>query len=129
MTDKPTQEFQREERYIVVKRKQLDEETEAELRRFLQIQSIPTVECVIVESDWPEYETVWKMIEDRVTGNTRSGDATELLRNCKLMIRSLLHGVQASDHLVRLEPVDGKTRWLRSSVVLARIDAHLEGEA
>lgn len=22
--------------------------------------------CVVVESDWPEYEPVWKMIEDRV---------------------------------------------------------------
>lgn len=24
------------------------------------------LECVVVESDWPEYEKVWKMIEDRV---------------------------------------------------------------
>ncbi len=22
--------------------------------------------CVVVESDWPEYETIWKAIEDRV---------------------------------------------------------------
>jgi len=22
--------------------------------------------CVVVEDDWPEYETVWNMIEDRV---------------------------------------------------------------
>nr|CAK6606230.1 unknown function [Klebsiella phage vB_Ko_K4PH164] len=25
-------------------------------------------ECVVVEHDWPEYETVWQMIEDRVDG-------------------------------------------------------------
>ena len=24
--------------------------------------------CVVVEDDWPEYETVWKMIEARVDG-------------------------------------------------------------
>lgn len=26
----------------------------------------PTLECVVVESDWPEYETVWKLIKTRV---------------------------------------------------------------
>ena len=24
--------------------------------------------CVIVEEDWPEYEIVWKMLQDRVEG-------------------------------------------------------------
>ena len=24
--------------------------------------------CVVVEDDWPEYEIVWKMIQDRVEG-------------------------------------------------------------
>lgn len=24
------------------------------------------LECVVVESDWPEYETVWRMIDERV---------------------------------------------------------------
>lgn len=27
-----------------------------------------SIQCVVVEHDWPEYETVWKMIEDRVDG-------------------------------------------------------------
>lgn len=113
MTDKPTQEFQREERYIVVKRKQLDEETEAELRRFLQIQSIPTVECVIVESDWPEYETVWKMIEDRVTGNTR----TELRDLAEQALHVCLGHATKQDI----------TRAVKRLRVMA--SAHLEGEA
>jgi len=26
------------------------------------------LDCVVVEHDWPEYEIVWKMIEDRVDG-------------------------------------------------------------
>ena len=25
------------------------------------------LECAVVESDWPEYEVVWKMIEDRMS--------------------------------------------------------------
>jgi hypothetical protein len=44
-------EFKREERYIVTK-----------------IKSGKKVECVVVESDWPEYEIVWKMIQDRMEG-------------------------------------------------------------
>lgn len=27
------------------------------------------LECVVVESDWPEYEPVWNMIEDRMAGD------------------------------------------------------------
>lgn len=63
------QKFEREERYIVIKRSHISEEDDEQaLRDFLQDYQIQTVECVVVESDWPEYETVWQMIEDRVTG-------------------------------------------------------------
>lgn len=24
------------------------------------------LECVVIEHDWPEYETVWKLLEERV---------------------------------------------------------------
>lgn len=27
------------------------------------------LKCVVVESDWPEYEAVWKAIEERVNGS------------------------------------------------------------
>lgn len=57
--------FRREERYIVVKRKHLHPMAEASLRNDMRDLGIQTVECVVVESDWPEYETVWKMIEAR----------------------------------------------------------------
>lgn len=60
-------EFKREEMYIVVKLKNLDEDQEANLLCTLWDNNIRTTECVVVESDWPEYEQVWKMIEDRVT--------------------------------------------------------------
>lgn len=62
--------FKREERFIVVKRKNLSGYQEDRLRDHFKASQIPTVECVVVESDWPEYETVWKMIEARVTGKT-----------------------------------------------------------
>lgn len=63
--------FQREERFIVIKRKHLPLAQEDRLRDFLHAEDIDTVECVVVESDWPEYETVWRMIEDRVTGKAQ----------------------------------------------------------
>lgn len=57
--------FVREGRYIVFKISHLDEE-QLELLERVQ-RELPTLrECVVVESDWPEYEKVWEMIEDRV---------------------------------------------------------------
>ena len=70
MSDKLEAPFEREERYIVIKRKHLDEITECAIRTGLNGYRVNTVDCVVVESDWPEYETVWKMIEDRVSGAT-----------------------------------------------------------
>lgn len=43
--------FEREERYQVIK-----------------LKTGKPVDCVVVESDWPEYEIVWQMIEARVSG-------------------------------------------------------------
>jgi len=33
----------------------------------------PQLKCVVVEDDWPEYEKVWDMIEERVGGNNDQG--------------------------------------------------------
>lgn len=71
--------FEREQRYVVFKL--------ADMRRFLtfdEIQAIhvaamklaayrhqagkPDLECVVVESDWPEYEPTWQAIEARTSG-------------------------------------------------------------
>lgn len=62
-------EFKREERYAVIKYNQLTEAQIGFLKDCIYGEGIPTVECVVVESDWPEYNTVWKMIENRVKGN------------------------------------------------------------
>lgn len=58
--------FNREERYIVLKIKDLTEDEIVNLYSY----SNAEVEGVVIESDWPEYETVWKMIEERVNGPT-----------------------------------------------------------
>lgn len=63
--------FQREERYIVIKRKHLTERQEGEIRRLLAAEEIGTVECVVIENDWPENEIVWRMIEDRMAGGAK----------------------------------------------------------
>lgn len=66
-------EFKREERYIVIKLSKLGENkpytgafvdysVESEIEK---LTGHAFIDCVVVESDWPEYETVWKMIEDR----------------------------------------------------------------
>lgn len=75
MTD--NEPFQREERYIVIKRKHLSKAKEEALRTYLFEDNISTIECVVVESDWPENETVWRMIEDRVTGRASTDDAAD----------------------------------------------------
>ncbi len=59
--------FHREERYIVIKRKYITEEQEQKLREILATFNLPPLECAVIESDWPEYEEVWGMIETRVS--------------------------------------------------------------
>lgn len=71
-------EFKREERYIVVKLKHLAGLQVAPLRNFLRENRVPTIDCVVVESDWPEYEPVWQMIERRMTGQPAVTAAEEL---------------------------------------------------
>ncbi len=34
----------------------------------------PPLKCVVVESDWPEYEPVWAMIEARMAREAQSGN-------------------------------------------------------
>lgn len=71
--------FTREARYVVLK--------DAEVMQCLSVNEIielrrieakvvahraelgkPWLDCVVVESDWPEYEPTWRAIEARVTG-------------------------------------------------------------
>lgn len=79
-------EFQRENRYIVIKRKHLElltdeaKETLEDIIHAIAIARQPDmdtgmkgeVDCVVVERDWPEYEKVWSMIEERVNSDAPS---------------------------------------------------------
>jgi hypothetical protein len=66
-------EFKRENRYIVIKRSdlaKLPKALQGDLVNVLfQINArVPARDCVVVESDWPEFEPTWAAIERRVTG-------------------------------------------------------------
>lgn len=72
--------FEREERYIVFKLSHLTRQQIDKLRALTtegprgpaassHDGPLPTVECVVVESDWPIYEKVWGMIEDQWVGD------------------------------------------------------------
>lgn len=73
--------MEREDRYLVIKRsdikKHLTSEAQEELENISHAILIgrdseekPELNCVVVEHDWPEYETVWEMIENRVDNGT-----------------------------------------------------------
>ncbi len=77
-TDKGEQDFKREERYYVIKlsdfhRLNLGQQRAIEgvlkdLTYLRERAGKQSLECLVIESDWPEYEPAWKMIEDRMTG-------------------------------------------------------------
>ena len=69
-------EFKREERYVVFKLTDLGNSLKGDEIRQLareyaeqrRLNGKSPLECVVVESDWPEYEPTWKAIEARMTG-------------------------------------------------------------
>lgn len=70
-------EFKREDRYIVIKRSGLDKVPvsyrNALINPLLALRvHLPRRECLVIESDWPEYEPAWAAIEARVTGKSTS---------------------------------------------------------
>lgn len=77
--EKAESTFNREERYVVFKRKDIYlylNVTDQEIlwRLFAKVAKgraqdcRGTLDCVVVEHDWPEAEVVWSMIEARMTG-------------------------------------------------------------
>ncbi|RSC25271.1 hypothetical protein EGT09_02165 [Pseudomonas putida] len=69
-----SEKFEREERYIVFKVKGLSEHKLGWVRDVIRLNDIPTVDAVVVEADWPEYEPTWAAIERRVTGAQWNGE-------------------------------------------------------
>ncbi|MDF3932773.1 hypothetical protein [Pseudomonas citronellolis] len=84
--------FQREDRYIVIKRKDIesilysdrpDPESACavvDLKIALEklTPSLPPREYVVIESDWPEYEPTWRAIEARLSGQQADGAQGDL---------------------------------------------------
>lgn len=71
--------FEREDRYLVLKykdiEKYLDKEAfvalariAAEVDKGRRKDGKDITQAVVVEYDWPEYEVVWKMLENRCKG-------------------------------------------------------------
>ena len=81
--------FKREDRYAVIKYSQLTEKQLGFLKDCIYGEGIPTVEAVVIESDWPEYEPVWKMIEDRVIGAPVKGGKAEYDEMAKAMTNDI----------------------------------------
>ena len=79
--------FKREVRYTVIKHSQLTDAQIGFLKNCIHGEGIPTVEAVVVESDWPEYEPVWKMIDDRVTAAPVEGGKAEYDAMAKAMTK------------------------------------------
>ncbi|WP_069384006.1 hypothetical protein [Halomonas caseinilytica] len=63
-----TEQFEREERYVVVKIKDMTPAQRVALQCHLEEHGTPTRECVVVEPDWPIYEIVWHLVERLATG-------------------------------------------------------------
>ena len=81
-------EFIREARYVVLKNADIMQcLTVSELIELRRIQAKveehraeigkPPLDCVVVESDWPEYEQTWRAIGARVTGAHPAPSAPE----------------------------------------------------
>lgn len=75
-----SQQFKREERYIVIKLKDLGgipDHLRHEIVNAIKAAEFPQRECVVVESDWPEYAPTWAAIERRMTGQPTLVDSRE----------------------------------------------------
>jgi len=84
-------EFKREERFIALKWSNVHKCSphaqgllQTALRRVhdeLKDINVEQLPCVVVESDWPEYETVWSMIEQRCDPNRARLTPAELTKH------------------------------------------------
>lgn len=110
--------FAREERFIVVKRKHLDPHQEQGLRGYLRACGVETSECVVVESDWPEYETVWKMIEARCTGHLPASDSTGAAK----LLEAILAEARMANDVVKLNRDGGGQGRVKVATSMHRIE-------
>jgi hypothetical protein len=132
-----SQNFQREDRYIVIKRKDLDTVFRSDVREQFYTALhrlnchdvlIPQRKFLVIESDWPEYEIVWQMIEARMRGRN-SQSQQYVLRAMALNYRNghswdHLDGeaaTKAADEITRLQ-AENAALQLRLTITDQRVD-------
>ncbi len=82
-------DFQREDRCFVLKMSDIKKHlTPADRDRLMLIEGKlaarreadgkPSLECAVVEKDWPEFEPVWAMIEARMTGKPNAEEQLKI---------------------------------------------------
>ena len=122
-----TAEFNREERYIVFKVSDLGNSFKGDEIRKLAREYVeqrrrngkPPLECVVVESDWPEYEPTWKAIEARMTG---APEEYVVLRHLAIKMKRERDALQAKIEAMEKQepysyiyeysnPIDGSPVW------------------
>lgn len=128
--------FQREDRYIVIKRSDLNK-VPVNYRSalvdpmFSLLSHLPNRECLVIESDWPEFEPAWASIEARVSGSgatTLTGSRllelhSSELRAARMEIITLRAQLAERDALLReLLPLANravKSAWSQGIVIRA----------
>ena len=119
-------EFKREERYVVFKLSKLDKN---EFVRGKQLDCLGNsfiadarVDCLVVESDWPEYEPAWSMLERRITGFAKGVDGVALECASKIMDHfgapTLIGGQFQLKAIVQLEVITALNKFYGSSEAL-----------
>ena len=117
--------MEREERYVVLKIKDIEHflstsqkddlhDIRGTIDAYRRMTKKGELKAVVVESDWPEYERVWKMIEARVDGNVEE-DLVTLRRKAELfdMIRNLMGYVEnSSDVTLKLSQDDATMNYI-----------------
>lgn len=79
--------FMKEDRYLVMKRSEIESGLDAEQKSILfhlaqkvaaERRSLgkPVLECVVVESDWPNYNEVWESVESVANGSYQDSSQT-----------------------------------------------------
>lgn len=112
--------FKREDRYIVFKVSDLGNSLKGdEIRRLAReyaeqrrLKGKEPLDCVVVESDWPEYEPTWRAIEARVTGTQN--------------VPSVPEGFSREDLEAVADGLDGYEKTVNVGNVTGGGDDHLE---
>ena len=112
--------FKREDRYIVFKVSDLGNSLKGdEIRRLAReyaeqrrLKGKEPLDCVVVESDWPEYEPTWRAIEARATGTQN--------------VPSVPEGFSREDLEAVADGLDGYEKTVNVGNVTGGGDDHLE---